>query len=222
MRSSFVPRLAALVLAIGALALVPAISRGADARGAASGESVYLGCPSPAGAPRGFDLWIHVQKWCAFSAVRGQQQIKLQVSVKNTSSKPLSLALTHIRLLMVHFDVRHWSPPSIGSTYDRPFLTTFEGSRVWAVPANGERAYDPLPGHTGVGTFATHWSGTTLDPGETFRPIDHERGDVVFYVPHHGGHRLHDVVGLAYVDGSDVIVCCPPSRWRGHTPAGNF
>lgn len=181
-------------------------------------EDLNLGCPSPGDAPRGLKIWVHVLKWCDGPRVRGQSELKLQVSIKNSGKRPLSITRTHVRLLVRRFNRRMWSPPRDGSpTIERPFKTSYQGRKVWAIPPNAEGSWDKK-----YASFATHWHGTTLAPGESFKPINHKRGDVVFYIPSRHKYIMHGVVGLAYVDGRDVIALCPPWRWDHKIPAGDF
>lgn len=166
---------------------------------------------------------MRVVKWCGNPAVRGQAQLKLQVRVHNSGKRRLDLDPTHIRLVVLGFNRARWSPPRIGGrTTDRPIRTRYRGRRVWAIPPNAERAYDRASG--GYATFATHWNAPSLAPGRTFEPRDHETGAVVFYVPmgRKDPTRLDGVVGLAYVDGRDIVVLCPPDRWGKRVPEGSF
>jgi hypothetical protein len=182
-----------------------------------------IGCPSPPGSPRGIKVWIRVRRWCALPAVRRQAQYKLQVKIHNSSSRTLDISRPHIRLIVKHFKRRQWTPPRIGApTRERPFRTRYNGRRVWAIPPNAERAYDVKSRNEW--TFATHWNAYSLRPGRTFRPRRHKRGAAVFYLPY-GGNRartLRGVMGLAYVDGRDIIVMCPKRRWGPKVPAGSF
>jgi hypothetical protein len=91
------------------------------------------------------------------------------------------------------------------------------------VPANADGAYDTIPNHPQVLTFATHWGRSNLDPGETFHPAYHY-GDLVFYVPtpRHGTGAMENVVGVAYVKSREIIALCPPESWGPHVPAASF
>jgi hypothetical protein len=217
-----------------ALLLLPALLAAATvpAAGATSGslpppatESAYV-CPSGKN-PYDIHLWLHVSKWCIDPAVRKQLEIKVQMEIHNRDKRHwLDIHQDKIRLVVHGFDRDRWTPPRIGSpTLDRPIRTTYAGERVWAIPANAERAYDPLPHQPGIGTFATHWHGTRLGPGDTFVPHKHY-GDLVFYLPV-PEHRFRpvitrDIIGIAYVKNADIIALCPPSKWEEHVSSGEF
>jgi hypothetical protein len=167
-----------------------------------------------------------VTHWCGLDAPRNQWQIKIQLRIKNTGRHPLPLGLRHIRLAVSHFNPNRWTPPAT-QPGERPFRSTYQGRRVWLIPANPDGAAEPYPPPRHNFTFATHWGAPpTLAPGHTFRPHFH-RGDAVFYVPrarHPHGHRrrLTGVLGIAYIDGPDVIDICPPENWPAKTPAEDF
>jgi hypothetical protein len=168
-------------------------------------------------------LLLKVTHWCGLAAPRHQWQIKIQLRITNKGKRPLSLSLRHIRLAVTHFNPRRWTPPAM-QPGERPYQANYEGQRVWLVPANPERAAEPFPPPKGNYTFATHWKAPlTLAPRRTFYPSFH-RGDAVFYVPRdvNRGHALSGVVGIAYIDGPDVIDICPPERWPPKTPAASF
>jgi hypothetical protein len=199
---------------------VPLQSAFADVAG-----TIDLGCPSPPGAPGGQSLRIKVVKWCGLDAPRSQWQIKLQLAFTNTARKPLDISLVHVRLAMTHFNPAKWTPPST-QPGQRPFKSTYEGRSLWLVPANPDGAAEPYPPPRGNFTFATHWyTSFSLGPGQTSHPAFH-KGDVVFYVPRSAQQTqrgaLDGVVGIAYVDGPDVIDVCPPERWPPKVPAASF
>jgi hypothetical protein len=181
-------------------------------------------CPSGSN-PYDFHLWIHVTKWCIVPGVRKQSQVKVQMKIHNKSQEhSLDVSQDTIRLIVHEFDPDKWSPAHIGSpTLDRPVQVTYRGKSVWAIPANAEDAYDTLPHQPGVLTFATHWGISKLVPGGTLDPAYHY-GDLVFYMPaprHHSGGR-ENIVGVAYVKGTDIIALCPPDTWGLHVPAASF
>lgn len=186
-----------------------------------------IGCPSPAGAPHGIKLWLHITKWCALPGVRGQAQFKLQLQIQNRGSHTLGIGVEHLRLIVASFNPRRWSPPRVGqATLERPFATSYLGHRVWAVPPNAENAYDPVPGIKNDLTFATHWGQEGISPGRTFNPAYHS-GDLVFYVPYlpddpRGDTTYEDVVGMAYVYGREVVVMCPKGNWGPKLRAADF
>ena len=210
-----------LLLVLLALAGLPtSLAQPVASAASAADEEIALGCPSPPDPVHRIRVWVRVVKWCGNPAVRGQAQVKLQIRVKNIGRKPLDLSRGRFRLIMRHFNRRRWTPPRIGATTtDRPFTTDYRGTRVWAIPPNADGAYDETPR---TATFASHWNTSgTLTPGETFTPIDRRgpddsgRGSVVFYIPIEADsrHALSGVLGLAYVDGSDILVLCPTSHW---------
>lgn len=196
-------------------------SREASAIATAASELV---CPSHSN-PHHIKLWIHVTRWCALPAVRGQAQFKLQMQIHNQSDRhDLDIGLSRMRLIVRDFDPDRWTPARVGeSTIERPIPTTYGKEHVWAVPPNAEDAFDPLPHRPGVGTFATHWGGSMLGPGETFNPHYHF-GDLVFYVPapRDGAGALDNVVGIAYVKGHEIIALCHPENWGHKVPAETF
>lgn len=170
-----------------------------------------LGCRSAPGQPQDIEVWIYVRKWCGNPAVRGQLQIKVQVKVKNVGRHALDISRKHFVLIVTSLNRAKWSPPRIGHPpTEVPFKTTYNGHHVWAIPANYDRAYDPLPENPGYGTFATHWGGGTLEPGATFWPVDHQRGALVFYRPivKHQKNLRDGVMGVAYVTGRHIVVMC--------------
>jgi hypothetical protein len=213
----------AVVTAAGAdqssQALVGSMLRGVEPDG-----SLDLGCPS-ADEGDGTRFRIKVVKWCGLVGARHQWQLKLQVKITNIGKNPLDLSLRHVALVMTHFDLGRWSPPR-HSAYaaTRPYRTTYQGRRVWVVPANPERAYDDLPSPPGNRTFATHWNvSSSLAPGKTFIPSDHVKGAVVFYVPRYRRTtKLSGVLGVAYVTGPHISVVCPPERWGPNVGASDF
>jgi hypothetical protein len=186
-----------------------------------------IGCPSPPGAPHGIKVWLHIAKWCALSAVRGQAQFKLQLQIENRARRSLGVGLEHMRLIVASLDVRRWSPPESGAaTVERPFRTRYLGRTVWAIPPNAEDAYDPVPHVRGDLTFATHWGQSSIAPGQTFNPSFHS-GDLVFYVPYlpndpSGAATSEDVLGMAYVYGREIVVLCPKENWGPKVPAAAF
>jgi hypothetical protein len=210
--------LAALALGFGMLTSVAAP---ATAVGSASDEELALGCPSPPDQHHQIRIWVRVVKWCGIPGVRGQALVKLQIRVQNIGRRPLDLSRGNFRLIMRHFDRRRWTPPRHGpATTDRPFVTAHQGKRVWAVPPNADSAYDTTS--DGGWTFASHWNtGGQLAPGESFVPINRSprhgsgRGSVVFYIPLERNHRrtVRGVLGLAYVQGRDILVLCPRQHW---------
>jgi len=103
----------------------------------------------------------------------------------------------------------------------------------WAISANVDGAAEAIPG-TGGGTFATHWSHTSLEPGQTsLRPrkayyrltyrerdgtlkrirFNHNEDDLVFYVPQSTVNRDRNLLGLVYHDGNRMIAICPQGQW---------
>lgn len=178
-------------------------------------------CPSGRN-PYDISLWLHVRKWCIEPAVRGQAQIKVQMMIHNRDRRHgLDVGQDKVRLIVHEFDPDRWTPPRIGQpTRDRPVRTTYEGERVWAIPANAERAYDPHP--TLIATFATHWKVFRLPPGGTLIPHFHY-GDLVFYMPMPAdGKGKKNIVGVAYVKNADIIALCPPDKWERHVSGSRF
>jgi hypothetical protein len=224
--------LVAIVLCLGASCGAVAAARapqsqspfGPTTRGVESDGSLDLGCPS-ADEGDGTRFRIKVVKWCGLVGARHQWQLKLQIKITNIGKNPLDVSLRHIALVMTHFNLRGWSSPR-HSAYaaSRPYQSTYEGRRVWIVPANPERAYDDLPSPPGNRTFATHWNVSfSLAPGKTFTPVDHVKGAAVFYVPRYRSTtKLSGVLGVAYVTGPHISVVCPPERWGPNVGASDF
>jgi hypothetical protein len=216
-----------LLTVVGAALLIsanaPAAGSSPNGPGPALASSELV-CPSHSN-PHGIKLWIHVTRWCGLHAVRGQAQFKIQMRIHNQSaSHRLDIGLSRMRLIVHEFHLDKWTPARIGQpTTERPVRTTYAGQHVWAVPPNAEDAFDFLPHHRGVGTFATHWGGSVLAPGATFNPNFHY-GDLVFYVPapHDGEGALDNVVGMAYVKGHEIIALCRPVDWGPKVPAASF
>lgn len=212
--------LAVTLLAVGGARSVVAE---ADASSPAATDSAFV-CPSGHN-PYDIHLWLHVTKWCIEPGVRKQAQVKVQMMIHNRDDRHwLDIRQDKIRLIVHEFDPDRWTQPRIGvHTPDRPVHTTYEGERVWAVPANAERAYDLLPNQPGIGTFATHWEVSRLAPGATLIPHYHY-GDLVFYmpVPTSGQKVKANIVGIAYVKNADIIALCPPDKWEHHVGGGLF
>jgi hypothetical protein len=191
--------------------------------------------PPPVATPSGFvcpskpnsddiQLWIHVNKWCILPGVRKQAQVKIQMKIHNRSDRHrLDLSQDKIRLVVHQFNRNRWTPARVGSrTLDRPVRTTYRGETVWAIPANADGAFDPLPNQPKVGTFATHWGISSLGPGQTLVPRYHF-GDLVFYMPvPKKGKVKANIVGIAFVKGRDIIALCTPDVWGEHAPAASF
>lgn len=181
--------------------------------------TIPLGCPFPQvrGRPR---LDVRVVAWCALPAVRGQAQFKFKLRVKNTGDRALDIRLERWRLLVRTFAPGRWSPPRIGATtVARPFAVNYGGRRTWAVPANVNGSFDLI--RAGEGTYASHWNGTVLLPGETYLERGFGRGDLVFYVPQTGG-EVPRVVGLAYFAGNRPFIVVPPKQWGPRLPGSAF
>ncbi|HEV2791712.1 MAG TPA: hypothetical protein VGV69_10475 [Solirubrobacterales bacterium] len=217
------------LLLVGTLALlsVAAVSTPlstASTSGPAATTSAN-GCASEHNS-QGVKLWIHVTKWCIVPGVRKQAQLKVQMRIHNQSNRPLDISRDRIRVILREFDPDRWSPPRIGQpTRERPIRTTYRGESVWAVPANADSAYDMFP-NKNAPTHATHWVKSQLGPKETLNPHMHY-GDLVYHLPipqpkPRGWKAIHNVVGIAYTKGRDIIAICPPRTWGEHAEAGTF
>jgi hypothetical protein len=212
---------AALALMCGGVALVPLASAAYTTGTAASGNA----CISRHN-PEGIRLWIHVTRWCIVPGVRKQAQLKVQMRIHNQSRRRLDIGQDRIRVIVREFDPHRWSPPRIGqSTPGRPLQTTYRERAVWAVPANADRAYDVFPNKPEP-THATHWLKSVLGPRKTLNPHYHY-GDLVYNLPmprpkRHGWRMIHNIVGIAYIKGRDIIALCRPASWGQHRPAGTF
>lgn len=206
-------------------ATAPATSPGGNMAGGVDGTDISLGCPAPPGADNASSLWIHVTKWCASTAVRGQAQLKLKLWMINTGAHTLPADVSHFFLVVQSMIPSRWTPPEIGAAATQhPRRVRYEGVEVWAVPANPERAFDSVPGLAGVGTFATHWGLSQLPPRARFEPTDNRHGDLVFYIPVSRGKAatLAGVIGVAYLEHGKVVVVCPPAKWGPCQPEDSF
>lgn len=208
------------MMSVALIAFSPVASAGQSPAAASAN-----GCASEHN-PSGIRLWIHVTKWCIVPGVRGQAQIKVQMRIHNQSDRPLYIGQDRVRVILREFDPDRWSPASIGQpTLDRPVPTTYQGERVWAVPANADGAYDVFP-HKSEPTHATHWTKSHLGPQDTLNPHFHY-GDLVYHmpIPHpkpDDWNAINNIVGIAFVKGRDIIALCPPDTWGEHAPAGTF
>jgi hypothetical protein len=167
-----------------------------------------------------------VSKWCVLGGVRKQLQVKVQMEIHNRDKQHwLDVRQDKIRLVVRHFDRARWTPPRGFPMSDRPIRTIYQGEQVWAIPANPEESFDPLPHQPGAGTFATHWYATRLPPGGTLVPHKHY-GDLVFYLPippsRYRPVVKRNIVGIAYVKNADVIALCPPHKWEEHARPEDF
>jgi hypothetical protein len=224
---------AALMLTLLSAAVTDAGARATSPRTVAASVTpgpppdLGIGCPSPPGAVNGIRIWIHVTKWCNLPGVRGQAQFKLQMQIFNSGKRTLEIGQEHMRLIVAKLNLSRWTPPRDGqATIERPFRTTYLHHPVWAIPANAEDAYDPVPHVPNDLTFATHWGQSWLTPGRTFNPGYHS-GDLVFYVPYqphdpHGIATSADVLGIAYMYGRNIVVICPNGHWGPKEPAASF
>lgn len=186
--------------------------------------SAYV-CPSGHN-PYDIHLWLHVSKWCIDPAVRKQLQVKVQMEIHNRDRRHwLDIHQGRIRLIVRHFDRGRWTTPRGFLMADRPVRTIYQGEKVWAIPANPEGSYDPLPNHPRIWTFATHWHADRLPPGGTLVPHKHY-GDLVFYLPvpmrRYRPVIRHNIVGVAYVKDADIIALCPPDKWEEHVSSRKF
>lgn len=249
---------ALIVLAVSGVAwLIVYVSSGEEGRKPAEAErpppphppppprgvTVPLDCPAPP-IPRGRpSLVVRVVAWCAIpEAAPDKPEFKFKLRVTNTSKEQLDIRRPRWRLLVESLDREAWRPPAVGQqTPEEPYTIPWPGGPpVWAVPANPEDAYDPDPDNPLSGTFATHWSGTTLRPGETYEgakllsvaayyrsknppPSD---GVLTYYVPQRarrGRPRLPSVVGLAYLDEDKVVkLIVDREEWGDQRPADSF
>jgi hypothetical protein len=183
------------------------------------GENVDLGCPLRTASHRR-DLDVTVVYWCAIPGmIRGQTEFKFKTMVRNHRSSPTDIGLGRWRLLVAPFDHSRWSAPIIGSaTEGRPIYVRYHGSKVSAVPANANYAYDVEDGQA---SFATYWTAEALGAGRTYFDPDNRAGDLTFYVP--GRSTEMRVVGLAYMaEGRRVVAVAPPHAWGRRIPANAF
>jgi hypothetical protein len=198
------------------------------------------GCGTFGGSP-GTILRFKVLMWCAPTAVRGQYQYKLKVSVKNTGNVRTDIRRQRFVLLWRTVDRRHWTPPRGGAPAP-PRKLVYAGRDYWAISANLDGVAEPRPAH-GDYTFATHWDHTWLAAGtsslrlrkgyQTFRYEDgnhvartirfnYHDDDLVFYVPARTVNRDRNFLGLGYEKGGRIIGLCPQQRWGPKVPPSIF
>jgi hypothetical protein len=207
---------ACLILLASAVAFVAGVPA---ASAAPVADASVLGCRSEPGEKQDLQVWIYVTKWCGNTAVRGQVEINVSVKVRNVGKRALDIGRSHFVLIVSSLNRAKWSAPRLGhSATEVPFPTTYRGRKLWAIPANYDRAYDPFPNEGGVGTFATHWGGSTLAPGDTFWPKHRDRGVLSFYKPksRHQTSWRQGVRGVAYVSGRRIVVLC--NDWGPQIP----
>jgi hypothetical protein len=199
------------------------------------------GCGSFEDAPAGVRLRLKVVMWCAPKAVRGQYQYKLKVLVKNTGKSRLDIRRERFVLLWRTLNPIRWSPPPAGAP-SPPRKVQYRDRDYWAISANLEGVAEPLPDRR-YATFATHWSHTSLAPGQrSLRPkknglalryqdrdgtlktirFNYHEDDLVFYVPVATVNRDRNFLGLAYHDGHRVIALCPQDKWGPKVPPNAF
>ncbi|MGB0872691.1 MAG: hypothetical protein ACPGYP_06090 [Solirubrobacterales bacterium] len=199
------------------------------------------GCGSVEGDVGKRDFDMHVLMWCAPEAVRGQYQFKLKLSITNNANRRLDIRQGRFALVWKSLDPRKWSPPP-DSNGPVPKRVRYEGLRYWAIFSNPDGAAEYRP-QTDDYTFATHWSNTFLGPGKVSIPpnggdrelnyqdqsgvlktitFSHNEDDLVFYVPKETVDKEENFLGLAYIDGSDVIALCPQSSWGPKVPPSAF
>jgi hypothetical protein len=105
--------------------------------------------PSPPGIPAAPAMAnLAVQHHCFCTGPRDQFQTKLQLSVTNTSSVPLNASIGNIRILVAGDMPGQWTPKDPTAT---PSNVTVGGRRYVAIPANGNKAWEPE-----YATFASH------------------------------------------------------------------
>lgn len=163
----------------------------------ASGESPSAPPPAPVSAAR-----LVVQQTCHCPGPRNQYQVKLQLSVTNSSNEVLNAAIANIRLLVRGDLAGSWTPVQpVGQTT----RVIFDGKTYTSVPANGNKVSEPQ-----YGTWASHWYAGSLSPGQTYSGQGPNQADIVFYVPN--GQAV-DGVALVTNDGGAVLGWQPTSEW---------
>jgi hypothetical protein len=189
-------------------------------------ERLAVGCPlaEPPGRPK---VTVRVLKWCNLPGPHKQILFKLKVSIRNGGQQTLNIGVPHWRLLVSHFTQGRWTPPPSRYATGRPVVVRWAGRSWWAIPANPDGAAEPDPFQPpGTLTFATHWDGLYLRPGQTYIRRERYKGDLVFYVPTNDRQRpyanLRGDIALAYFAGRRPTVVVPSEQWGPRRPGAEF
>jgi hypothetical protein len=116
---------------------------------------------------------LAVPHYCLCLGPRNQGQIKLKVSVSNTSVEDVSIDVGRFRLAVSNSFASEWTPK--GRTAE---LASSNGMTL--VPPNADGDWENFEG---AATFATHWPGGSLPPGQAYSNDEAREADLVFYVP---------------------------------------
>ncbi len=158
---------------------------------------------------------VTVKNLCSCEGPRNQGQIKVQLSVTNTSQVPINAAIGNIRMLVAGDMPGPWTPNQPAA---QPSTVTVEGRTYTAIPANGNGAWE-----SEYNTFASHWYAGTVNPGETYTGDGPNNADLVFYVPAapNGDVALN---GLALVtnDGNTVLGWSAAHAWPAPSDPHTF
>lgn len=135
--------------------------------------------------------------------------VKVKVRITNTSPVPLNASIENMRLMVAGDMPGVWTA---NQPVASPSSVNIEGRLYTAIPANANRAYEPIDDN--YITFASFWYATRLDPEASYYGEGRSNGDLVFYVPYGAGGRPSlDGVGLVSNDGTQVLGWAPISAW---------
>jgi hypothetical protein len=156
-----------------------------------------------------FPLSVTVADYCLCPGPSNQFQVKLKLKLINGGTVPYDIGPANIRV-MVRGDM-----PGLwrgNEPVAEPSQVNILGASYTAIPANGNRAFEPLG--PGFSTWASFWNATTLAPQDKYLEEGPGRGDLVFYVPYSAGQRPQvDGVGVVSDDGQAVVGWSPIDAW---------
>ena len=186
--------------------------------------TINTAAPPPPPAPE----WqpaaeVNVTNFMACGCGGHQAEVKVKLALKNVSPTPLNISIQNIRLLTDNFDRTQWDPDI--PTPNEPSTVTVGDRSFTAVPANTNRAYKTYnEGGRQVATWASHWYGGTLDPGQPYQITDRGAGHVVFNLPLVGGDKVNiSGIGLVTNDGATLLGWSPIKDWPSEqTDPSNF
>lgn len=189
--------------------------------------SVEVKTPVPP-APPPPSVWqpladVSVANFMACGCGGQQAQVKVKLILKNVGDGPLNISIQNIRLLTDNFNRAQWDPDH--PIPSEPSNVTVGDQSFTAVPANTNRDFRwvTVDGKK-VATWASHWYGDTLQPGQAYQINDKGQGHVVFNVPLVGGDKVNiSGIGLVSNDGNALLGWSPVKDWpKDQTDPNNF
>lgn len=172
--------------------------------------------PTPDSPPATDMAELAVLNTCMCTGPRNQGQVIVQLRVTNTGPSDLDVAIENVRLLVPEPLMGPWTPNEPVADYS---IVTVGEDRYVALPANGNRAWEPE-----FSTFASHWYADSLTPGQSHSPQGKDSGEVVFYVPHAPDTGVIKVFGVALVtdNGRTVVGWQGTDEWPPSTDPNSF